>query len=169
MIPPTRSAPWMAIAERYRDLPELVDGELNPAVCEMFRHTRFPPAMVSRNTAWCGAFACTCLEQSGIRSPRSARARDFLLWGVGLEAAVYGAILVFSRGSTHQSDTRGHVTFCYATPGVDACAQLLCYGGNQSNTVCARPHATRNLLGVRWPKDVPLPADARLKGMTRQA
>lgn len=153
------AAPWMEVATRYRDLRERTPaGDLSPDVRAFFRHTRFPPELVNSHTAWCAAFVCACLELTGVRSPRSARARDFMTYGLELVRPVYGAVLVFARGL---DPAKGHVGF--ASWPISPLGNVWCYGGNQDNAVCARAKPRGSLLSVRWPESAPLPVGAEVK------
>lgn len=148
-------APWLRHARQHDGLRErMADGTLNPVVRDCFRHTRFPAAMVSIRTPWCGAFACACLELADVRSPRTARARDFLDWGIALVWPVFGAALVFERGPGG-----GHVGFCDRGLQLGALT-ISCFGGNQGDAACSRPQPLAALLGVRWPDGWPLPPEA---------
>ena len=99
------------------------------------------------DTAWCAGFGCWCLEESGIVSPRSAVARNFLRWGVGLDEPRLGAIVVIERGHGWKS----HVGFCMGTPAF----QIMLLGGNQANRVCVKTYPNK-VLGYRWPEGYPL-------------
>lgn len=153
-------APWMARALQYIGTHEIVKGLLNPIVREFFSHTRFPADQVTSKTAWCAAYASTVLDLSSLKAARTARARDFLSYGVALKRPVYGALLVFSRGSNGPDDPRAHVAFCVSEKFEDGDPEVLALGGNQNNMVCVQPKKTDTLLGVRWPPDVPLPPTA---------
>ncbi len=155
-------APWMAHALQFHGVRELVSGKLNPVVREFFSHTRFPAEQVNDKTAWCGAYASTVLDLAKLPSPRSARARDFLTYGVGLRRPVYGALLIFSRGSNAPDDPRAHVAFSASETFTEGDVQVLALGGNQGNCCCVQPKLVEHLLGVRWPKGVPLPPGAEL-------
>jgi uncharacterized protein (TIGR02594 family) len=95
-------------------------------------------------TPWCAAMACLWLEESGVLSPRSAWAKDFLNWGEECSPDRLGALLVFARGNG------GHVTL-NAGRGKDFFWGL---GGNQGNRVCFKENLAANFLGARWPKGV---------------
>lgn len=156
-------APWMQVANSYGGLPELVGQKLNPVIAAMIaQHTYFPVAMINPRTNWCAAFASACLERAKLPSPHSARALDFLGFGVGLKYPVFGALLVFGRGAP--SLGLGHVGFCALTPAVADSRAVLCLGGNQGNQVCAVAKQTSQLKpgGIRWPASWPLPPGAEL-------
>jgi uncharacterized protein (TIGR02594 family) len=159
------AAPWMRMAFAHEGLEEIdAQGELADAVRAFFSHTRFPLALVNRRTSWCAAYACTVLESAGIRSPKSARARDFLAWGMPLTRPIFGAVLIFERptfvGVSVLPEWRAHVGFCSSHPTRDA-INVACFGGNQGNRVCEVPKPVKALLGVRWPPGYPVAWDAR--------
>lgn len=153
-------APWMKVAHSYLGLREvLTDGTLNPTVREFFRATRYPMDQVNVVTPWCSSFGCAVVSQVGIVSPRSARARDWLSWGIGLSRPIYGSMLVFIRGDA--SKMQGHFGFCDATPA-EGSSVIDCLGGNQANSVCVRSKPRAELLGIRWPAHWPVPPEALL-------
>lgn len=100
---------------------------------------------------WCAAFACDCLEEEGIRSPRSGWARSFLKWGIPLKSPILGCIVVFARGVSS-----GHVGFYL---GRDASGRTIVLGGNQGDKVSIAAFGMRP-IGYRWPTGQPSP-DAR--------
>src|SRR3954468_16024290 len=93
-------APWMERAKRQVGTREVLHGELNPLIRKWFvSATKFPLTRVDARTPWCAAFACAMLEDAGLVSPHSARARDFLAWGVPLVRPIFGSVMVFQRGA----------------------------------------------------------------------
>lgn len=153
-----REPRWITYARSFIGERELVDGKLSKFVRDCLLKTRFAVSRITDKTPWCAAFVTRILESVGITSARSARARDYLAWGVPLHAPVPGAICVFRRGPD-----AGHVGFAmdYQRNGF-----VPILGGNQSNMVCVQKKRTLDLLGVRWPKGEPLPPDAVI---TREA
>ena len=144
--------PWLVLAERHAGRRELERGKLSAFVAALFAHTRFPLARVTNSTPWCAAFVCSMLEDAGIRSPKSARARDFLRWGVAIRPIVAGAVLVFPRGKA-----AGHVGFALG-PSHQGYVDVL--GGNQRNRVCVDRRRALDALDVRWPTEVAIPEGA---------
>ncbi len=101
--------------------------------------------------AWCGLFTAHCIGVAVPDEPQPSNqlgARNWLKFGVPC-SPVLGAILVFSRPGSSWS---GHVGF-YA--GEDASTYSV-LGGNQSDAVTITRIAKSRLLGVRWPKSVPV-------------
>ena len=93
-----------------------------------------------------------CIEQAGLSSTNSARARSYLEWGRDIRPAAYGAIVVLSRGPNPPGpeviEAPGHVGFLLSSPTPH---EIMLLGGNQSNKVCVRPYPRDRVLGVRWP------------------
>lgn len=148
---PPEAPPWLLEARKFAGCRELLgDGTLNPAVRDFFAVTSFPPRLINTKTAWCAAFACSCLEHVNIRSPRSAKAAHFLRWGVELDAPRLGCFLVFSRGLDPKSD-QAHVGMYDPTGLAEDEFHYPVLGGNQKNCVSVAPYAKRRLLGIRWP------------------
>lgn len=158
---PIDYAPWMRVAGKMVGLRELIGGELNPEVRRFFTHTKFPMHLVNSRTSWCAAWASTVLDLAQVESPHTASARAFLHYGVPLAQPVYGALLIFSRGTGSKDDeTKGHVGFCPEILHDHHATQVLCLAGNQRNRICSIPQAKSRLLGVRWPPNLPLPPTA---------
>lgn len=142
----TEDPPWLLKALSHQGCQELLpSGALNPIVRGFFSATSFPAQLINTSTAWCAAFACTCLEEAGYRSPRSAAAKSFLHWGRELATMRRGAILVFTRGA--QNAASGHVGFYVSETPTD----LMVLGGNQRNCVGISRYPKDRLLSVRWP------------------
>lgn len=126
-----------------REIPGL---KHNPAILRWWTLIRAP--FTDDETPWCAAFVGGKLEEVGIRSSRSAAARSYLQWGVGLKKPVRGCIVVFSRPGSSWS---GHVGF---VAGRTRDGDLAVLGGNQSNAVNIKPFGLNRVLGYRWPKGI---------------
>jgi len=109
----------------------------------------------SDEVPWCSAFACWAVEHANVASPGSARARDWLDWGVGVSVVhpPIGAVVVLSRGPGQPGpevrDAPGHVGFFWGhgEPG-----RLILLGGNQGDAVSLGNFPVHRILGVRWAK-----------------
>jgi len=106
-------------------------------------------------TPWCAGFVGAILEESGIVSTRSGMARSYSKWGIKLDKAIPGAVVVFWRGS--KSGASGHVGFYVAK---DQYGNIMVLGGNQSNAVSIAPFSTDRVLGYYWPMGVPIPGQS---------
>jgi len=139
--------PWLLLAMKQLGCREIVKDSLNPVVRAFFEFTTFPPKLVNKKTAWCSAFACTMLEKAGYRSPHSAAAKSFLVFGREIVKPRRGAILVFTRGAADAAT--GHVGFYVG----ETAEELLVLGGNQGNCVSVQRYPKSRLMAVRWPVD----------------
>ena len=130
---------WYLIAQKEIGVKEKVGGE-NPRIIEY----HFVTSLKAKEdeVPWCSSFVSWCLEQDGIVSARSARARDYLKWGVVLNNPIPGCIVVFSRNGG------GHVAFYVS----ETLGSILCLGGNQKNSVCFSEYPKAQVIGYRWPK-----------------
>jgi uncharacterized protein (TIGR02594 family) len=150
--PPPAAPEWVlnAYAEYKRGVHEVPGPGANPRVLEYFKATSLKgnPLASSDETAWCSAFVCWCLEQSGIRSTRNTMARSWLQWGTPMpldKEPPYGAVAIFWRGVPQGAS--GHVGFYAGREG----GQLWILGGNQFNSVSLAKYPAMRLLGYRWP------------------
>ena len=86
-------------------------------------------------SAWCASFVNWCLRQSNTSHTKSAGSQTFLKHSefVKISEPVFGAIAVFTNlDGNGDFKTTGHVAFVVGTIGND---QILCLGGNQSQTI----------------------------------
>ncbi len=142
---------WMAIARAEICTREARAGQpSNARIVQYHQITTLRAA--SDRTPWCAAFVSWVLEQAGIRSTRSARAKSYLDWGHALEAPRVGAITVFHRGSgAPTARGPGHVGFLVEEREND----VLLLGGNQGNHVNIRSYSKSRLMAYRWPATAP--------------
>jgi uncharacterized protein (TIGR02594 family) len=136
--------PWLAIARHELGASE-APGPANDARVLAYYRDAGHPEITHDSVAWCAAFACAMLERSGIASPRTLRARDFLHWGVALDAPRHGCIVVLARGAPGSG--QGHVGFYVGTIGT----HLTLLGGNQDDEVSHAAFPRDRILGFRWP------------------
>ena len=143
MTPQTNAPPWMRQA--YREL-GVNERDNTREIMGYARDGRIPE-YADTSVPWCAVFKCAMLERTGIRSPRSAWARNFLKWGQELDAPVYGAIAVLTRG---RSANTGHVGFFVREVG--DFIELL--SGNTSDSVCIKKFPKSSVIAYRWPSEV---------------
>lgn len=136
---------WLAWARADIGTREIVGAQHNPHVLDYWRLGHVPLTVSDDETPWCAAFACAALEEAGVRSPRTPRARGFES-GATLTPcdARLGAIVVLS---SERGAASGHVGFLTGVaPG-----QLILLGGNQGNRVCEAPFPASKLVSMCWP------------------
>lgn len=137
--------PWLTLARRELGTGEAYGSGDNARVLAYYRDAGHPE-IAHDSVAWCAAFASAMLERSGVASPRTLRARNFLQWGTALDAPQAGCIVVLWRGSPNSD--QGHVGF-FAGVTSD---RLLLLGGNQSDQVSLAAFPRNQVLGYRWPR-----------------
>lgn len=145
--------PWYKVALSLIGTRERSGGAANPVILGWARALGVPYS--SDGIPWCGLFVAHCLASGLPEEPLPSNplgARGFLKFGVPLDKPAPGALLVFSRGAANGSS--GHVGF-YA--GEDA-QTFQVVGGNQADSVSLISIPKHRLLGMRWPRSVPLPS-----------
>lgn len=139
---------WLDIAKSEMGTAEVPGPKHNPRVVGYFR-TIGMPQVTDDETAWCAAYVGSCLERSGLRSTRTAWARDYLKWGKRVYTPTTGCIVVLDRGGGF-----GHVGFYIKHDN----HHIWLLGGNQSNAVNVSSFPIERVLGYRMP-DEELPED----------
>lgn len=137
--------PWLSIAQKELGISEIRGPAYNPRILEYHRETTL--RATSDEVPWCSAFVCAILEWSGIPSTRSARARSYENWGIGLESPRTGCVVVLWRGS--KDGTSGHVGF-YVGETKD---KIVLLGGNQGDKVSVQSYPKEQIIAYRWPSE----------------
>lgn len=141
---------WMHIAEQYIGQREIKGVTHNTLIVGWWKKIK-RGGIKTDEVPWCAAFVGAMLEDATIKSSRFESAKSYLSWGTKLDKPAYGCVVVFSR------DGGGHVGF---VTGQDARGRLLVLGGNQSDMVSIRSFVRDNVVGYRWPHEVPLPDES---------
>jgi uncharacterized protein (TIGR02594 family) len=136
---------WLEKAESYIGQKEVSGPKNNQTVVNFWKLIHLN-SISNDEVPWCAAFVGAVLEQSGFKSTRSGLAKSYLNWGTKLDKPVQGCIVVFTRKGG------GHVGF---VEGIDKNGNLYVIGGNQSDAVNIKLFKTTNIVGYRWPTDVP--------------
>src|SRR5262245_30407291 len=91
-------APWMHVAQALQGEAEIKGSLANPRIIEMFKVAGCPdtPDFRTDETAWCAAFANSCLRLSGYSGTNSALASSFANFGTDLgRTPEQGCVVVF--------------------------------------------------------------------------
>jgi uncharacterized protein (TIGR02594 family) len=115
------------------------------AIASGYKHDDIP---------WCALFANMVLTKLGIQGTETLWALDWNTWGHQLPAPAVGAFAPMKRKGG------GHIAIVV---GRDKHDNLMCLGGNQSDTVSIIPFPADRPLSFRWPIDVPAPLKAGLE------
>lgn len=142
---------WLRVASSYIGAGEWKGSEHNPLIVTMFARI-YNPWFADDETPWCAAFVGSVLEECGVSSTRSARARSYDNYGVDLVEPALGCIGVLTRGNPDNG--KGHVIF---VTGRDEFGNIVGIGGNQSNKVSEASFNVERFVGFRYPKSAPLP------------
>jgi uncharacterized protein (TIGR02594 family) len=136
--------PWMKTV-----LMEIGQSEINGQANKYFRDIWPKSTYDVRNTAWCAAFACWCLNVWVDEKPKFLAAREFLKFGDKVVSGTpYGSIVVFSRKGTQL--WQGHVGFCVSRNNSGSVVEVV--GGNQDGRVQQSQYLRSRIVGVRWPR-----------------
>lgn len=158
---------WYEIGLAELNTKEFAGPAHNPAVDKYFKATGVPN--FTDNEAWCGAFIAWNMQQAGIkyRKATAARARDWLLWGVGIKIPAIidskytvpvGAVGVIARGALGSG--QGHV-FMFSSWADDNHEEAFVLEGNSKDMVRIGKINTADVIGWRWPVEIPLPVAQR--------
>lgn len=127
-------------AFKFIGLKEIVGPEHNPIIMNWAKELNLEKIYISDEVPWCGLFIAKVCKDAGkevVENPLWAR--NWLKWGTKQDVAMFGDILVFSRGKG------GHVGIYV---GEDKkCFHVL--GGNQGNEVSVIRINKSRLLGIR--------------------
>lgn len=142
---------YLATAALEKGVKEKPGAPDNPRIAEYLHATTIgEPYNDNDETPWCSAFVCWVVDavrgRLGNMAPqscRSARARDWLSWGIQCPAPLRGAIVVFRR----DTGTQGHVAFCVGA----STAGIRVIGGNQADAVTETTYDEAQVLGYRLP------------------
>jgi len=138
-IPEADKPTWLKIAEKELGQKEYIPGD-KPRIIE-YHSTTWLDAKEDE-IPWCASFVSWALEKAGIRSQRTPRAKDYLLFGSKLDIPKIGCIVVLTRSGG------GHVGFYISSTATT----VTLLGGNQSDAVTIASYSKANVIGYRWPK-----------------
>jgi uncharacterized protein (TIGR02594 family) len=138
-----KTPPWLKIALAEKRVVEIAGAKANPRIVEY--HSVTTLRATSDEVPWCSAFACWAMEAAGVPSPASARARDWLKWGIAIEAPRPGCIVIVTRGDNPE---QGHVGFWLSEDD----EHVFIFGGNQGDMVCTEAFQRSSVLGYRMPE-----------------
>jgi uncharacterized protein (TIGR02594 family) len=136
---PSTNPKWYDLALGEMDQAEISGSKDNPRIVEY--HSVTSLSADDDETPWCASFVSWCLEKSGVKSTKSARAKSYMEWGSPLNTPKLGCIAVFTRTGG------GHVAFFIS----ESATHVRVLGGNQGNKVSIASYSKANLLGYRWP------------------
>jgi len=142
---------WLNLREGRdaADNPEILEWarEEGGAIAEEYKHDDIP---------WCALFANMVLTKVGIKGTKTLWALDWDKWGQKLPGPAVGAFAPMKRQGG------GHIAIVV---GRDMHSNLMCLGGNQSDTVSIIPFPADRPLSFRWPVGVAIPLKANFESL----
>ncbi len=139
---------WMVNALAEIGTAEIHGAKDNPRVMDYWAGADLKSVASSDETPWCAAFVGAMLRSSGV-TRSGPNAKSYLSYGFGLDAPVFGAVVVLNRPPV---EWQGHVGFFAGA--TDKKIHLL--GGNQGDRVSIASFDRERIAGIRWPNGVPL-------------
>ncbi len=141
--PKIGEAKWLTLAYQEVEVKEIPGPEHNSRILEY--HKAVTKNYTRDEISWCSSFINWCFLQCGLEGTRSAVARSWMSWGIGVEKPYRGCVAVFWRGQ--KDGWKGHVGFYVGEQG----GNILVLGGNQDDMVCIMKYPKSQLLGFRKP------------------
>ena len=118
---------WLEIAEKEIGVHEITGGE-NPRIVAYAATTTL--AAKEDEVPWCSSFVNWCLSRAAIKGTKSAAAKSWLSWGMGINVPSLGCVCVVR--DIRQPEGHGyHVAFWQG----ESEGRLILLGGNQSDSV----------------------------------
>jgi uncharacterized protein (TIGR02594 family) len=156
--------PWLTIARKDLGVAEIPGPAAHPRIVEWFRYTTL--RSTSDETPNCAAAVCAWLEEAGVPSTRSARARSYELWGRRIEPTrpiPAGAVVVFYRGRI--SAGTGHVAlYVGGNPNAGlagrGASRIAALGANQADSCNVAIYSAARVRGFYWPEGWAIPSRA---------
>lgn len=99
-------------------------------------------------TPWCASAMCAWLEESGIKSTRSAAASSYLDYGFPVDQPFLGCIIVTKRGVSESGKTLYHVNLYLG----ENQTHFWGLGGNQKNSVSYGLFDKDSIVSIRVPQ-----------------
>lgn len=146
-----RHPAWLKRGFAYHGLKEFPGAANNKTILRWFK-TINSGWFTTDRTPWCAAYVGAVLEEAGLASTDSARARSYDDYGTPLLGPALGAIVTFWRGSRHVG--KGHVGFVV---GALDNGDPIVLGGNQGDAVTVAPFKKDRVIGYRWPVSAVVP------------
>jgi uncharacterized protein (TIGR02594 family) len=144
--------PWIVEAKKHIGLREIPGVKHNSTIIDWLK--KLKAYWLEDETPWCAVYVSNCFKVCELSIPTYwMRAKAYAESGVKLDKPISGCVVVFERKGG------GHVGFLM---GKTSDGFLSVLGGNQGNAVTIAKFDTQRVVGYYWPKEVPVPQDAKL-------
>jgi len=158
-LPTTDTRPlWVIEGLNWLNLREAPGAADNPVILEWAREEGGEIARdyTHDDIPWCSLFANMVLTKVEIKGTETLWALDWDKWGQKLPGPSVGAFAPMKR------EGGGHIAIVV---GRDARGNLMCLGGNQSDSVSIIPFPAYRPLSFRWPLGVSLPLKTDIQSL----
>ena len=137
-VPPTTSdPPHIKWARQHLGQKEVPGPASNPVIQSWYHLTTLPEEYWTDSTAWCAVFVNAALMLNNIKTIRSAKAFDWLKWGIEVDTPQKGDVVIFDFS---------HVAF-YLSEAENGRIKVI--GGNQNDAVTETTYSKQSVLGYR--------------------
>ena len=133
---------WLTWAKNQLGVKEVPGVGDNPTIQAWYYLTTLPEDLWHDSTAWCAVFVNAGFFLNGIKGTRSARAVDWLNFGIPVNNPEPGDIVVFDW-----QDGNHHVAYFLSK----ANGMVNVIGGNQSDAVTEASYNEKYVMGYRRP------------------
>ena len=142
---------WLLEGLKWMNTEEAPGAADNPDILEWARAEggAIAKSYHSDSIPWCALYANMVLTKVGLQGTETLWALDWSDWGTRLPGPAVGAFAPMKRQGG------GHIAIVV---GRDQHGNLMCLGGNQSDSVNIKPFPATRPVSFRWPKEVPPPA-----------
>jgi uncharacterized protein (TIGR02594 family) len=149
---------WVIEGLKWLNLREGRDGADNSDILDWARDEGGAIARDYKHDAipWCALFANMVLTKVGIKGTETLWALDWDKWGQKLPGPAVGAFAPMKR------EGGGHIAIVV---GRDTHGNLMCLGGNQSDSVSIIPFPANRPRSFRWPVGVAAPFKAGFESL----
>jgi uncharacterized protein (TIGR02594 family) len=141
VVPAGGEPVWIQWARKQIGQKEVPGPGDNPVIAAWYHLTTLDPSMWHDITAWCAVFVNAAFMLNNIKTIRSARAVDWLGFGIKVEIPQKGDVVVFDWGGGSH-----HVAFFLRDLGN---GRIECIGGNQSDAVTITSFPESAVMGYR--------------------
>lgn len=137
-------SPLIREARKYFGIVEIPGSKHNSQIVTFFKETG-NEGIKTDEAAWCSTFIGYCAKQSGLEYSKATLAQSWLDFGKEIKDPVPGDLVIFWRDEP--TSWKGHVGIFL---GFNAQTnEVICLGGNQSDSVCISQYARNRVLGYR--------------------
>jgi uncharacterized protein (TIGR02594 family) len=140
-----KEPPWITWARQQRGVKEVPGAGDNPTIVAWYHLTTLPAEYWHDATAWCAVFVNAGFFLNGVTGTRSARAVDWLNFGVPVSVPQLGDVVVFEWPPDREGKIGHHVAFVLSRSG----GLVKVIGGNQSNAVTIASYEEKYVMGYR--------------------